>query len=59
MIWWILAVVAVVALVALFVLAGRAPRRRAGLDAAPAPEQTPGVHAPGPLTTDVDYGEPD
>jgi hypothetical protein len=58
-VWWIVAVVAVVVVLGwLAVLAGRAPfRRRGGLDVVAAPEQTPGLHAPGPLTTDVDDGK--
>jgi hypothetical protein len=50
------AVVAIAFIVWLFVLSGRAPRRRSlGVAVAPAPTQTPGVLAPGPLTADLDY----
>ena len=59
MVWWIVAVVVALVFIGwLVVLAGRAPFRRPGaLDVVAAPEQTPGVRAPGPLTTEVDYGE--
>jgi hypothetical protein len=56
--WLALSAVVAIALVAwLLVLSGRAPRRRRslGVDVAPAPMQTPGVLAPGPLTADLDY----